>query len=100
MKGKIPYKQRHYVIYCLMCPGCSRNNIGKKSCLLLRMKENDTRETEPMFKHLSECELFKESCSYYALASVYNNSNEGMLMMAHIHNFVLCNDELLDINYN
>ena len=31
-------------------------------CLITRITEHGTRETEPMFKHLSECELFKNCC--------------------------------------
>lgn len=67
-----------------MCPGYSGNYIGKKSCLLLRMKEVVTREIEPTFKHLSECKLSKESCSYYALASFYSDNNS----IATIYQFI------------
>ena len=31
------------------------------------MNEHGTRDTEPMFKHLSECKMFKETCNLYAL---------------------------------
>ena len=27
---------------------------------------------EPIFKHPSECEMFKETCNLYALPSLYN----------------------------
>ena len=29
-------------------------------CLIIRITEHDTKETERVFKHLSECEMFKE----------------------------------------
>ena len=42
------------------------------------------RDAESMFKHLFECELFTEPCSYYALVLVYNDSNGGISMKLHI----------------
>ena len=39
------------------------------------MNKHGTRDTEPMFKHLSECEIFKETCNLYALPSLYNESD-------------------------
>ena len=33
------------------------------------MNEHGKRENEPMFKHLSECEMLKETCNLHALPS-------------------------------
>ena len=58
-------------------------NIGKtERCLISRMNEHGTRDTEPMFKHLSECEIFKETCNLYALPSLYNESNPNEISLA------------------
>ena len=56
MKGKIPHEQKHHVKYALTCPGCSGKYISKTDrYLLVHMNEHGTSDTEPMFKHLSEC---------------------------------------------
>lgn len=46
MKGKIPYDQKHHIIYPLAYPSCGRKYIGKtERNLLLRMIEHGTRDT-------------------------------------------------------
>ena len=97
MKDKTPYRQKHHAIYQFTCPGGDGTYMSKmERCLLLCMNEHGTL----MFKHLSECEFFKESCSYKALESVCNNNNENIWKMSHIPNAVLCNYEILDICNN
>ena len=65
------------------------------------MNEHGTRDTEPMFKHLSECEMFKETCNLYALPSLYNESDPNEISLtSHILSAVLQNHEILDFNYN
>ena len=51
------------------------------------MNEHGTGDTEPMFKHLLECGMFKETCNFYALTS-------------HILSAILQNHEILNFNYN
>ena len=48
-------------------------NTSEKTerCLISRTNEHGTRDTEPVFKHLLECEMFKETCTLYALPSLY-----------------------------
>ena len=54
-----------------------------------------------MFKHLLECEMFKETCSLYALPSLYNESDSNeILWTSYILNAVLQNHEIFDFNYN
>ena len=61
IKYKIPHDQRNHVIYKIKCPGCNSRYIGKtESCLITRITEHGTKETEPMIKQLSECELYKD----------------------------------------
>ena len=61
IKDKIPHDQRNHVIYKIMFPGCNGCYIGKtERCLITRINEHGTKETEPMFKHLPECESFKD----------------------------------------
>ena len=40
VKEKIPYEQKHYVIYRLTCPGCGGKYIAKtERCFLRRLKK-------------------------------------------------------------
>ena len=65
------------------------------------MNEHKTRDTEPMFKHMSGCEMFKETCNLYALPSLYNESHPNRISLAsHTLSAVLQNHEILDFNYN
>ena len=102
VKDKVPHEQRNNIIYRITCPGCGGKYIGKtERCLISRMNEHGTRDTEPMFKHLSECEMFKETCNLYALPSLYNESNRNeMSLTSNILSAVLQNHEILDFNYN
>ena len=52
-----------------------------------------------MLKHLSECDFFKKSCFCYALALVCNDNNDTILIMSHIYNTVLRNNDILDMRY-
>ena len=54
-----------------------------------------------MFRHMLECEMFKETCNLYALPSLYNESDPNeILLTSYILNAVLQNREILDFNYN
>ena len=54
-----------------------------------------------MFKHLLECEMFKEACNLYALPSLYNESDPNEISLTSpILSAVLQNHEILDFNYN
>ena len=65
------------------------------------MNEHGTGDTEPMFKHQSEREMFKETCNLYALPSLYNESDPNEISLtSHILSTVLHNHEILDFNYN
>ena len=39
------------------------------------MNEHGTRDTKSSFKHLPECEMFKETCNLYAIRSLCNESD-------------------------
>ena len=41
------------------------------------MNEHGTRNTEPMFKHLSEWQMFKGTCNLYPLPPVYNEEDQN-----------------------
>ena len=54
-----------------------------------------------MFKHLSECELFKDCCWLYSLSSLFNeDENDDIFLTSHIFNVILQNHEILDTNRN
>ena len=65
------------------------------------MNEHGTQDTEPIFKHLSECEMFKETCNLYGLPSLHNETDLNEISLtSHILSAVLQNHEILDFNYN
>ena len=101
-KDKVPHQHRNNIIYRITCPGCGGRYIEKtKRCLISYMNEHGTRDTEPMFKHLPECEMFKETCSLYALPSLYNESDRNEVSLtSHMLSTVLQNHKILDFNYN
>ena len=78
------------------------NYIGKtERCLISRMNEHGTRDTEPMFKHLSESKIFEETCNLYALPSLYNESDPNEVSLtSHILSAVLQNHDILHFNYD
>ena len=45
------------------------------------MKEHVTQDAERMFKDLSECEMFKDTCNLYALLSLYNESDPNEISL-------------------
>ena len=45
------------------------------------MNEHVTQDTERMFKDLSECEMFKDTCNLYALLSLYNESDPNEISL-------------------
>ena len=102
VKDRVPHEQRNNIIYRITCPSWGGKYIGKtERCFISCMNEHGTRDTEPMFKHLSECEMFKEACNLYALASLYNESDPNDISLtSHILSAVLQNHEILDLNYN
>ena len=77
-KDKVPHDQRNHVIYKITYPGCSGCYIGKiERCLITRITEHGTKKTEPMFKHLSECEMYIDCCWLYSLSSLFNEDEHG-----------------------
>ena len=64
------------ITYRITCPGCGGKCIRKSErCLISCMNKHGTRDTEPTFKHLSECEMFKETCNLNAFPSLYNDGD-------------------------
>ena len=50
VKDKVPHEQRNNIICRITCPDCSGNYIEKtERCLISRMNEHGTGDTEPMF---------------------------------------------------
>ena len=73
---KIKFFMSREITYRITCPGCGGKCIRKtERCLISCMNKHGTRDTEPLFKHLSECEMFKETCNLNAFSSLYNESD-------------------------
>ena len=102
VKDKVSYEQRNSIIYRSTCPGCGEKYIDKtERCLTSHMNEHGKWENGLMCKHLSECEMFKETCNLYALPSVYNEQDQNEISLtSYILSAVLQNHEILDVNYN
>ena len=57
---------------------------------MTRITENGTKETEAMFKHLSECEVFKECCWLYSSLLLFSEKeHDDISLMSHIFKVVL-----------
>ena len=51
IKDKVPYDQRNHVLYKIKYPSCNGCYIGKtERCLITRLTEHGTKETEPIMK--------------------------------------------------
>ena len=69
--------------------------------MIARIAEHGTKETEPMFKYLSECELFKDCCWLYSLSLLFKEDEHGDISLAsHIFNGILQNHEIKDSDHN
>ena len=102
VKDKVPHGQRNNIAYRIRRPGFGRKYIGKtERCLISRMNGHGTRNTEPMFKHLPERQMFKETCNLYSLPPLYNESDLNEISLtSHILSAVSQNHEILNFNYN
>ena len=100
-KDPAPALQRANVIYKLVCPGCTQQYIGKTDrSLAFRLCEHARREEQPMYKHLSNCENFKETVSLCAeLPNLYMRC-ASVNFKEHIFNAVHTNFEIIDSNDN
>ena len=73
-KDRIPFNQMSSVIYKIKCPGCGEKYIGKSErCFGIRMYCQGTRDNEPMFKHLHNCNEFHDLCKMFAINDVSAN---------------------------
>ena len=102
IKDKVPYDQRNHVLYKIKYPSCNGCYIGKtERCLITKLTEHGTKETEPMLKLPSECELFKDCCWLYFLSSLFNEDEYNNInLTSHIFIAVSQNHEILDSNRN
>ena len=95
-KDKIPVQQRANLIYQIDCPGCGESYIGKTDrCVETRMLEHGTRNTQPMFRHLSDCHLFHDYVNLFSLPTSLNTSYH-INVKEHIKNAVLNNYSIID----
>ena len=79
----------------------ARNTSVKQRCVRSSMNEHGTRNTESMFKHFSEWQMFKETCNLYALPPVYNKEDQNkILMMSRILIGVVKKLEIIAFEYN
>ena len=88
VKDKLPKDQISNLIYKISCPGCGSDYIGKTDRnFITRMKEQGSRDNEPMFRHLSNCTKFHELTNMFSLGDDDVTINPKQ----HIYNAVLSN---------
>ena len=57
---------------------------------MTRITENGTKEGGGVFKHLSECEVFKECCWLYSPLLLFSEKeHDDISLMSHIFKVVL-----------
>ena len=65
------------------------------------VNEHGTKETKPMFKHLSEYESFKDFYWLYSLLSLFSeDEHDDISLTLRVFNAALQNHEVLDNNRN
>ena len=93
-KDRIPMMQSNNLIYRIECPGCGEVYIGKTSCCLgKRIDEHGTREDQPMYIHLNNCEEFQYTVNLLNLPDIDKKSRTRI--NKHILNAVRENCEVL-----
>ena len=101
VNDKVPHEMTHNIIYRITCPGCGGKYIGKTEDVWFHLWMSMKHETLGLFKHLSKCEMFKETCNLHAFPSLYNESDPNEISLtSHILSAVLQNHEILDFSYN
>ena len=90
------------VLFVKICSGCSGYYMGKtKTCLITRITDDDTKETEPPLKDHSKCEIFQDCCCLYFLLSLFDkNEHDHISLKSHTFKAVLRSYEILDGNPN
>ena len=85
IKDKVLHEQRNHVIFKIKCPGCNGCYIGKtERCFISRTTEHCTKQTELLFKRLSERELCKDCCWLHSLSSLFNeNEHDDISLTSH-----------------
>ena len=102
IKDNMPHDQRNHIIYKIKCHDCNGCYISKtERCLITMVNEYGTKETKPMFKHLSVCESFKNCYLLYFLLSLFNeDEHDDISLTLRAFNAALQNHEVLDNNPN
>ena len=94
-KDKMPKDQISNLIYKITCPGCGSHYIGQTDRnFITRMKEQGSRDYEPMYRHLTTCSHFEDMLNIYRLGVPEDNHLE-MNDKLHIYNAVLNNSEII-----
>ena len=98
-KDKIGSLQKSNVIYKLVCPGCGESYVGKTDrCLSIRLNEHGSRNDQPMFLHLFNCQAFRDVVSLFGLPNENHDSRYTIDVKEHIKNAVFDNYCILDSN--
>lgn len=67
-------------------------------CLITRLLEHGTREEQPMFQHLSRCDIFHDYVTMFSMPS--DDMSVEIDTKEHIKNAVLSNFEIVDSSSN
>ena len=94
-KDKLPREQLSNLIYKIKCPGCGSHYIGKTDRnFITRMKEQGSRDYEPMYRHLSTCSHFEDMINFCRIGSPEDNQLQVNHKL-YVYNAVLDNCEII-----
>ena len=77
IKSKVTHDQRNHIVYKIKYPGCIGNfPLYTKNWKMVNNQNYRAwhKKKEPMFKHLSECKVFKECSWLCSLLSLFNRN--------------------------
>ena len=83
------------MIYKIKCPGCGCHYIGKTDRnFVTRMKEQGSREYEPMYTHLDTCSDFQDLVHFNGI-DCHDDKHFKINPKLHIFNAVMSNCEII-----
>ena len=96
VKDKIPDEQKNHVVYKIKCPACGGCYVGKTDCCFgVRMQEHGTKQEQPMYEHIKNCDAFEYVAQLNALPDLLNDIPSKVEKKEHILETVINNSSIL-----
>ena len=92
---------KKHAVYKIKCPACNGCYVGKTDCCFgTRMHEHGTKQEQPVFEHISNCEAFKYITKLYTFPDLVDCMPSNIDPKAHIYESVISNSSILKSNRN